>query len=243
MQIKIKFASDENILLPVYYNHIIQGFIYNNIDKDLAEFLHDKGYASNGRMFKLFTFSKILNKGRNEDGKLNFGKRMELIVSSPVYDFCKSIANSMLKNEELNVGGNNLKVEEINVLNNLIENDEIIINTLSGIVAYSTFYKADSRKFTYYFMPYEKDFSRIVTENLIKKYNAFYNANLNPDKGIEIIPLGEPKQMLVYYKGYIIKSAEGKFLIKGDKRLLQLGLDAGFGSKNSQGFGCVMLCP
>lgn len=46
MQIKIGFTSNESIMLPVHYNHIIQAFIYNNIDKDLAQFLHDKGYIS-----------------------------------------------------------------------------------------------------------------------------------------------------------------------------------------------------
>ncbi|NLY86662.1 MAG: CRISPR-associated endoribonuclease Cas6 [Tissierellia bacterium] len=241
MQIKIGFTSNENIMLPVHYNHIIQAFIYNNIDKDLAQFLHDKGYISYGRVFKLFTFSRILNRARNENGKFNFGKRIELIVSSPLDDFCKSIANSMLQNEDLFLGQNNLKVEEIQILNSAVEDDEIIVETLSGIVAYSTLYKTDKSKFTYYFMPQERDFNRIVSENLVKKYNAFYNTDLSLDKGIEIVPLDKPRQILTYYKDFIIKCADGKFLIRGDKGLLQLGLDAGFGSKNSQGFGCVKL--
>lgn len=242
MQIKIRFGGSRNILLPVYYNHIVQAFIYNNIDRDLAKFLHDKGYTSNGRAFKLFTFSRILNKARNENGILDFGKRIELIISSPLDNFCKSISNSMLQNEELILGRNNLRVEEIQVLNNLVEDDEIKVETLSGIVAYSTLFKVDNSKFTHYFMPEERDFVRIVSENLVKKYNAFYNTNLSFDKGIEIIPMERSKQILTYYKDYIIKCASGKFLIRGDKRLLQLGLDAGFGSKNSQGFGCVRLC-
>ena len=32
MQIKIGFSSNEDIQLPVHYNHILQAFIYNNID-------------------------------------------------------------------------------------------------------------------------------------------------------------------------------------------------------------------
>lgn len=147
----------------------------------------------------------------------------------------------MLQNEDLFLGQNNLKVEEIQILNSAVEDDEIIVETLSGIVAYSTLYKTDKSKFTYYFMPQERDFNRIVSENLVKKYNAFYNTDLSLDKGIEIVPLDKPKQILTYYKDFIIKCADGKFLIRGDKRLLQLGLDAGFGSKNSQGFGCVKL--
>lgn len=241
MQIKIKFTSNDKIILPVHYNHLVQAFIYNNIDKDLAEFLHDNGYISHGRVFKLFTFSRILNRARNVNGKLIFDKDMELIVSSPLGDFCKSIANAMLQNEKLILGHNNLKVEEIQVIDNIVEKDEIKVETLSGIVAYSTMLKADNSKYTHYFMPDERDFNRIVSENLIRKFNALYNANLSLDNGIEIIALKKPKQLFSYYKNYIIKSVDGEFLIRGDRRLLQLGLDAGFGSKNSQGFGCVSL--
>ena len=40
MQIKIVFMCTENImLLCPLINYIIQVFIYNNIDKDLAQFL------------------------------------------------------------------------------------------------------------------------------------------------------------------------------------------------------------
>ncbi len=241
MQVKIRFSSNKDILLPVHYNHIIQAFIYNNIDRDLAMFLHDNGYTSNGRVFKLFTFSRILNKGKIEGDRFNFGKKIDLIVSSPLDNFCKSIANSMLLSEDLLLGQNKIRAEEIKILDNLVEVDEIKVKTLSGIVAYSTFLKPDNSKYTHYFMPEEKDFNRIVSENLVKKYNAFYNTNLSFDNGIEIISLEKPKQVLTYYKNFIIKCTDGKFLIKGDKRLLKLGLDAGFGSKNSQGFGCVSL--
>lgn len=241
MQIKIGFSSNEDIQLPVHYNHILQAFIYNNIDRNLSVFLHDNGYTSNGRVFKLFTFSRILNRARNENGRFNFGKKIDLVVSSPLDNFCRSIANSMLQKEELILGQNRIKAEEIQIFDNYVDDDEIKVRTLSGIVAYSTFLKPDNRKYTHYFMPEEKDFSRIVSENLVKKYNALHNTNLSFDEGIEIIPLEEPRQILTYYKNFIIKCVDGKFLIRGDKRLLKLGLDAGFGGKNSQGFGCVRL--
>lgn len=241
MQIKIGFTSREDILLPVHYNHIIQAFIYNNIDRNLGEFLHDNGFISKGRVFKLFTFSRILNRGKKENDSFNFGKKIEFIVSSPLDNFCKSIANSMLQKEDLFLGGNSIKAEEIQIHNNKVDDNQIEVETLSGIVAYSTFLKADKGKYTHYFMPEEKDFNRIVSENLVKKYNALHNTDLSFHEGIEIIPLDKPRQILTYYKNFIIKCANGKFLIKGDKRLLQLGLDAGFGSKNSQGFGCVRI--
>ena len=42
MQIKIVFSSEKDIIIPIHYNSLIQAFIYNNIDDELASFLHDR---------------------------------------------------------------------------------------------------------------------------------------------------------------------------------------------------------
>lgn len=241
MQIKINFSSEEDIVLPVHYNHIVQAFIYNNIDEKLALFLHNKGYISNNRSFKLFTFSNILNRGNFKDKFLRFGEKIELIVSSPIEDFCKSIANSMLLKDDLILGKNKIKVEQIQMIDKQIKNDEIEVKTISPITIYSTLFKVDGKKFTYYYQTREKEFQKLIGENLIKKYNAFYKEYPQVYKNIEIIPLSTIKQNIVYYKNFIIKGETGRFRIRGDKKLLQIGIDSGFGSKNSQGFGCVKL--
>ena len=46
MHLIIEFTSQEPITLPLPYNHILQGFIYNTMDEELAEFLHEKGYGT-----------------------------------------------------------------------------------------------------------------------------------------------------------------------------------------------------
>lgn len=241
MQIKLSFSSDKDIILPIHYNSLIQGFIYNNIDRKLAGFLHEYGYITNGRSFKLFSFSNILNKGIKEEDNLNFGRKIEFIVSSPLEYFCRSIANFMLQKENLYLGKNTIKTEQIQIFNNKIEKDEVVIETLSPIVAYSTFFRPDGRKYTCYFMPGETDFDRIITENLVKKYRVLNSDHLVHENNLSFIPIGQPRQNLVYYKDTIIKGASGRFLVKGDSRLLQVGIDSGFGSKNSQGFGCVAI--
>ncbi|SHI81988.1 CRISPR-associated endoribonuclease Cas6 [Lutispora thermophila] len=237
MQIRVSFTSENDIVLPIHYNNIVQAFIYDNIDKNLSNFLHDKGYISNSRAFKMFSFSRIIGKSMIKEDKINFGTKIQIIASSPLDDFCKSIANNMLQSNYLFIGKNSIRTEQIEINNQLVTEDKIVVNTLSPIVVYSTLLKPDNRKYTCYFMPREPDFNRLIRDNLIKKYNALTNERIESD--IEVIPLGPVKQNLTYYKGTIIKGASGKFLIKGNKKLLQMGVDAGFGSKNSQGFGCV----
>lgn len=241
MQIKISFVSQRDIILPVSYNSTLQGFIYKNIDKELADFLHSEGYIKDGRTFKLFTFSRILNRGKIQGDKFNFGKEIQFIVSSTLENFCKSIANTMLQSERLYLGANNITIDGIEIINNKVEKDEAVFSTLSPIVAYSTFIKGDGNKYTCYFQPHERDFKRIVSENLIRKYNALYDEDLAFQDGIEIEAMGSTKMNIVYYKNFLIKGATGKFKVKGDKKLLQMAVNVGLGSKNSQGFGCVEL--
>jgi len=47
---------------------------------------------------------------------------------------------------------------------------------------------------------------------------------------------------LINYKNTIIKGYSGKMVVTGPIELLQMAVDAGLGSKNGQGFGCVELC-
>lgn len=241
MQIKISFLSERDIILPIHYNHIVQGFIYNNIDEELADFMHNQGYVNSGRTFKLFTFSNILNRGILKNKKFNFKNRIDIIISSPIEKFCKSIVNAMLLNDNLVLGQNIIKVEQIQILENEVPTDQIEVETLSPITIYSTLLKQDGKKFTYYYQDKERDFQKLIGENLIKKYNSFYGKDSIVDNDIQIISKGNTKQSIVYYKNFIVKGQVGKFTIKGNKKLLQMGLDAGFGGKNSQGFGCVRL--
>jgi len=58
MRFKVGIEFDESLELPFNYNKILQGFIYRNImDKDLARFIHDRGFSYEKRKYKMFTFS------------------------------------------------------------------------------------------------------------------------------------------------------------------------------------------
>ena len=241
MQIKIVFSSEKDIIIPIHYNSLVQAFIYNNIDDELASFLHDRGYQVNNRVFKLFTFSRILNRGKKEGRHFNFGNKIQLIVASPIEEFCKSIANHMLQSDSLYIGQSDIRVDQIQIIPYQVNREDIMVETLSPIVTYSTLYKADGSRYTLYFTPDESDFSRIVSENLVRKYNAFYNDDISLDEVIEIVPDGQYKQSITYYKDFLVKGISGRFILRGDMRLLQMGVDTGFGSKNSQGYGCVKL--
>ena len=114
------------------------------------------------------------------------------------------------------------------------------IGTSIPIVAYSTFLRLDGRKYTCYFQPGEADYNMLIWNNLKNKYKAFYNEE-PPNENFQIKCLHQPKMSVMNYKQTIIKGYSGEFLLSGPVPLLQIAVDSGLGSKNSQGFGCVKL--
>lgn len=235
-------VDSDRIVLPIQYNHIIQAMIYSILDDELAHFLHEKGFQTEKRTFKMFTFARL--KGRyilnKNDGLIIFDGPIKLTISSHYEEFTDSIGNGFLRRQRVRLGNNNLEVKELAVEKEIVNSEEIKVYTLSPIVVYSTLFREDGRKFTYYFNPKENDFSQIISNNLKNKYRAFYLKE-PPKEEVEIKPIGHTKLSVVNYKGFIIKGYSGKFLLKGNPLLLQLGVNTGLGSKNSQGFGCVKL--
>lgn len=240
MHICIRLNAANDIVLPVHYNHIVQGFIYNMIDRELAEFLHSKGYGE-GRKFKLFCFSNILGKSNidSANGTITFKPPIKLEVSSPDEYFCESFANTVLK-KEAKLGKNLLEIESIEISRQDVLDNKIVLKTLSPITAYSTLLRPDQRKYTCFFQPGEEDFNRIVEENLRKKYRA-YTGMQPPEEKVWFSPITQPRLHIVKYKGYIVKGYTCRLSVEGPRELLQMAVDAGLGGKNSQGFGCVKL--
>jgi len=236
----LEAISGDKIVLPISYNHIVQGMIYENLDKDLGDFLHNKGFQKDKRTYKMFTFSRLIGTYHldRENGKIIFNSPIKLIISSPYTEFNNSIGSKLLTSEVINLGNNYVRVVEIKVNQEQIDEDEIEIATLSPIVVYSTLYKVTGEKFTYYYNPYEKEFSEIISNNLKNKYKAFYLKD-PPEEDVRIKLITKTRLSVIKYKDFIIKGYSGKFKMEGPKELLEIGITTGLGNKNSLGMGCV----
>ena len=77
-----------------------------------------------------------------------------------------------------------------------------------------------------------------MLDNLLKKYEILNKQDIVIDN-FNIYPISKIKMNIVQYKGIIIKGYSGYFSVSGDNKLLQVMVDCGIGSKNSQGFGCI----
>jgi CRISPR-associated endoribonuclease Cas6 len=190
----------------------------------------------------MFTFSRLIGNYTldKKDGKIIFKGPILLTISSPFDEFCNSIASSLLLNKVINLGNSDVEIEQVTFEKDIVKDNKIKICSLSPIVLYSTLFRPDGRKYTCYFQPGENDYNKLLENNLKKKYMAFYKQEIT-DGEVKIACLNQPRLSIINYKNTIIKGYTGTFILSGPIPLLQIAVDSGLGSKNSQGFGCVKI--
>ncbi|WP_368491070.1 CRISPR-associated endoribonuclease Cas6 [Clostridium sp. BJN0013] len=239
LNINLKFKDCFN--LPIQYNSIMQAVILNWLgNENYQKFIHDCGFKFENRRYKLFTFSKIYGKFKIYRDKkiISFFDNANFTVSSLEDRFLNYLVLNVIGKDNFKFGNNIVGVDHIESAYSKLSKKEIVY-TKSPIVVYSTFKNYQGNK-TYYYNPLESEFSELIRRNLIHKYEAYYGAEPS-DKCFSITPLYREKlkQRIVMYKGYVIKGWDGEFLIQGSKELMDIAYNAGIGSKNSQGFGCI----
>lgn len=242
MRIKLKFEFDNELVLPLHYNHIVQGFIYNNVtDEVLRSFLHEVGFKNGKRKYNMFTFSNILGRFRIDrvNKKIIYKSPIELTISSLVDDFVNDISTSFFKSDDLHLINQKLDLVGISTDRPMFKKEEYIVESLSPIVTYSSV-KIDGRNKTIFYSPLDSVFSDKIKDNLIRKYEAINGSKPEDDRfSIEYIGNRDPRKSVIRYQRTMINGYNGKFKLKGNPELIRLGYFVGFGSKNSQGFGCV----
>jgi len=243
MNIHLTCTSDNNLILPIHHNHILQAFIYNLIDEKLAAFLHNVGFMVEKRTFRLFVFSRLQGNYRidQENQTIDFGNEYHLSIASPLEPFCISLCAKVMFKDGFFLGDTVLRNMEFEVGEPFeIRGTSVVVYTKSPMTAYSTLLRPNGAKYTAYFQPGEADFNRIASENLRKKYESIFREPA-PQGDVLIQPLSQQKLNIIKFKDFIIKGYSGKYRLSGPSQLLQMALDAGIGSKNSQGFGYIEL--
>lgn len=244
MRFTLTLSSNEQfIFLPIHHNALIQAAIYSNLSPQLAEQLHEHGYTLDGRKFKLFAFSRIIGNFRilRKENKIRFTSPVQLVISSPVPEFIHDISQLLLK-RGFRLGNQVLKIDSLIVDYPLVTSDEIIVQTLSPVVTYSTMIRSDGRKYTTYFEPFETDFKQQLAQNIKRKAKLLHGEKVESME-FEISPIGKYKRHVIKFvkegRETIIKGYSGRFVIKGDPILLQTAIDVGIGAKNSSGHGLL----
>lgn len=246
MRIAITLRADEGSLtLPLHYNEIVQGFIYNNLDETLAAWLHDEAYLYNNRRYKMFTFSRLFGKYKISNGTITYFGPVSLKMASNNDEVLSSFASMLLKKRSVRIGRQYCSIESVSILPQpVVRKKRTIVKALSPITAHSTLLTAEGKKKTYFYSPKENDFSEFLIANLLRKWkslnhnSSFLEEELQ-DAWVRPYKVNARDQKIIKVKSTYVKGWTGYFEVNLPEELFQLALDTGLGARNAQGFGMV----
>lgn len=249
--------GDLQRFIPINYQYELSSAIYRVIERgneDFSAFLHDEGYRSGNKSFRLFTFSRVfldkqrvhVNQGRIE----HLGTRAELYVSFLIDRAAEEFIKGLFLGQQFFLGdpisGVNYNVSKIEAATPVYFQRSMHYRCVSPILIKEK--RVDGGE--NYLAPSHPKYGEFLIQNLISKWAAQAMAGVEQngvsfqDLAYRFEPIGK-----VYKNGVLIKQMtpqESKligysfeFILDAPEELHEIGYYSGFGHLNSQGFGCV----
>jgi CRISPR-associated endoribonuclease Cas6 len=228
------------------HQYQIASLIYATLYSASPQFaskLHDRGFQSNGRTFKLFTFSQLqTSKSKVVGEKLILqDPRAELSVTSPSTEFIDCLLAGLAAERTFQVGNASFELLETLIVPPPRFQRRMKFRALSPI---TESFQLENEQKTY--LSLEDDWSEIMSRNLSRKYEALYQRS--PDEATLVwrwdhsyVKKAEKRgQRLSKLKNINAIKVRGwlvPFWVEGSQELIELGYEAGFGEGNAMGFG------
>ncbi|MEM3713662.1 MAG: CRISPR-associated endoribonuclease Cas6 [Nitrososphaeria archaeon] len=242
-------ACDQRYQLDYHYS--IQSFIYNLLKDSSLEYLHSK------KGYKFFCFSNIFPYTPN----ISKGDVKQLLISSPSTRFINHISfklkdyrnNKVLRLGKMkfilkNITSVEQQLQERNGSLRLISATPIVIRIPK--IKYDEYNISPPHPYEYVYWrkghPF-KLFIEQLEDNLYKKYEEFTRMSPAREQLIDVAELKKQvsKKISIHGTKHILIGTLWEFIIfkpslnKELLKLLQFGLDCGFGERNSLGFGFI----
>jgi len=156
--------------------------------------------------------------------------------SSPKKNIVVALVNGLLEKGEVEIADAEFILSSIEVLKEKEIKGNETFATLSPI-SVTTAKKEDGGLKIVDLYPDEPKFYENLRNNLIKKYRLLYGKEPeNEELDIKVIK-AKPKRIKI--KNTYHRCVEMVFKARGSRELLEMGYKAGFGERNSMGFGMV----
>lgn len=259
MELLLRFNRIHGNVLPTNYQYALSSWIYKVIsraDHAYSDFLHEKGFAFESRKFKMFTFSQMdlrpYEIAGNEIRLL--GKEVSLVVRFLVDSSLENFIKGLFIDQHFGLGtsGSNntvdFQVSGVETKAAPSFTQVMRYQCLSPIVASARREDGSAA----YLSPEAPEYARIFIQNLLRKQCAlalhygesedqekkdnfpysFRLLNTPRKKGVTIKENTKEETKVI---GYLFH-----FELMAPLELHEIGYYAGFGEKNSMGFGCVV---
>jgi CRISPR-associated endoribonuclease Cas6 len=227
--------------------------IIDTADSEFAAFLHDKGYVTGSKAFRLFTFSHLeLDKSKviPEAGRLeHLGSKASFQFSCLVDRTAEEFIKGIFMDQEFTLGDKisqvNYSVSHIEALEPVVFMEQMTYRCLSPLFIRSKRPGGGED----YLHPNDEGYGNLILSNLVSKAQALVLAGSTADFSSDEVALKLKPTGKVYKKGITIKQNTPQaskligysfeFELAAPVELQEIGYYAGFGNLGSQGFGCV----
>ena len=224
--------AKEPVILPLAYNELLQGVIYN-CWRDNYPVLHDEGFKGGGKTFRLFTYGP-LEGACHVDGKaktITLEGPISFEIRTLLEELLDEVAHTLANAGEVRLGAHALPLVNLQSNDRLLFPQRAIIQMRSPVVAYRT----TDDGHTVYYSPDDPEWLQCIQANTAHKLEAL---QLDEDPSIQIIPLSDTlKKQVTRFKGFYVTGWKGQFAISASPQVLSALYHTGLGAKNSQGFG------
>jgi CRISPR-associated endoribonuclease Cas6 len=261
MRLKLLLSANNSGKIALNYNYSLSSAIYKLLhfgSPEFSQFLHNIGYNSNDKIYKLFTFSLKFESTRLVSDYLQLNSPLAyLYISSPLIDdFIKNFLVGSFEGKSFELYAEFIKTEftikEIELIPEPEFNDRNKFSLMSPLVL-STHAPYNNKNSQYYLRISDdiKIINQIFNNNLINKYSIVTGKDYT-GPGVELnwddeyISEANKKNKRLSKKVSIIKDYDSPihivgifcpFYLTGDIELMKIGYESGFGEKNSMGFG------
>ena len=175
----VEKVDGSDIVLPFHYQASLQGAIYHlNQNAAFGTFLHDVGYSAEGRKYRLFCFSRILEKPKHilrQKHAFVFPSKISWIVATVDNPFADSLLQTLFTDDPFTIAGQELQFCRIQILPECQDNP-LRVRVMSPICVYSTIEMTNGKKRTIFYHPKEKEFAAILQRNLKRKCMARFES-------------------------------------------------------------------
>jgi CRISPR-associated endoribonuclease Cas6 len=239
-------ATKPATVLPLNYNHAVASLIYDTLGQASTAFasrLHDEGFTSDGRSFKLFTFSRLgVRRSQVKENQLLLADPVvTLQISSPVAEFIEHFVTGLFQRESFHIAQAHFTLQQAETLPTPAFTERMSFRALSPI----TESVRDEQGGTRFLAP-EDEWSEIIKRNLLRKYQALHG-HAPSDSHLRwtwdqayldaASRRGRRASALIDIRGIKVRGWLAPFTVEGSTELIEIGYEAGFGSRNSMGFG------
>ena len=245
-------------LLPLSYQYELSSWIYSlirNSNSGFAEFLHDKGYVTDKKRFKFFTFSNLYVPPpfeiQGDRMKVN-SREISFVASFLVPQTAQDMVLGLFGGEAFRIGDKisavDLKVKGAEIRRPFTpQTGPVRITTTSPLLLAKAYTLPNGKLRHQYLAPTDEGYADLFFQNLHQKYQTaqahqLVNA-LSDNTPCTFRLLNRPvKRRTIRIKAFTpaetrVVGYNYQFELTGPWELIRLGLLAGFGGENALGFG------